>query len=88
VTTTEPKRQPARTFSTAIANQVGVIQANLEAILDRNPDAPSEMRAALARVIGKCLPMSNLETLERLRTAYEPATVAVEVRFTEVDRNE
>jgi hypothetical protein len=82
---TDPTSPAAHPFSVAIANQAGVIQSNLEAIMDRNPDAPAAMRAALARVIGKCMPLASVENLERLRNAYEPGTVAVEVRFTEAD---
>jgi hypothetical protein len=86
MTTTNPRPQNApgeHSFEAAIANQMGVIRSNLETLLDRNPDAPRELRAALARLSGKCMPLADLAHLKRLRSAYEDEPVAVEVFFTE-----
>lgn len=83
-----PQTSPGeRSFETAIAQQVGIIRSNLEAILDRNPDASAALRAALVRAVGKCMPLCDVEHLKRTRWAYESPTVAVEVRFTEADRS-
>lgn len=67
-----------RAFCTAIANQMGVVAANVEAVLDHNPSAPVELRAALVRILGKCLPLTAVEQLERMRAAYQPPPRASE----------
>jgi hypothetical protein len=63
--------KPELSFEVAIANYVGPIKASVDMLLDRNPELSVPARAAIMRIAGKLMPLSNVEHLERWRDAFD-----------------
>jgi hypothetical protein len=68
----QQRQHPDKSFETELANLVGVVVANLQQVIDRNPDLPVQARTALVRAMWKAMPLADAAAVTAMRKAYEP----------------
>lgn len=63
-----------KTFEIALAEQVALDLHKITEVIDRNPDLPIEVSAALIRLKARLMPLADHTHLRLMRRAYDSTT--------------